>query len=72
MPVPKGYEKKYGQIIGHLQNLGFSRDVSKAKTDKAIGDMAKRDKSGTGKTGRNGAKKSKSMQMQDDMIRAQR
>lgn len=38
MPVPKGKEKIYGKIVGHLQNLGYSRTVAKQKADKAIAD----------------------------------
>jgi len=38
MPVPKGKEKLYGKIVGHLQNLGFSYETAKNKTDKAIKD----------------------------------
>lgn len=38
MPVPKDKEAIYGKIVGHLQNLGYSLDQAKKKTDKAIKD----------------------------------
>jgi hypothetical protein len=36
MPVPKSKEKKYGMIVGHLQNEGYSLEEAKKKTDKAL------------------------------------
>lgn len=37
MPVPKSKEKKYGLIVGHLQNLGEPLATAKKKTDEALG-----------------------------------
>lgn len=34
MPVPKGFE--YGKIIGHLINMGYSKEKAKAKTENAM------------------------------------
>lgn len=36
MPVPKKKQEKYGKIVGHLQNEGYSLEEAKNKADKAI------------------------------------
>jgi hypothetical protein len=36
MPVPKGKQKLYGKIVGHLQNLGIGREAAKDKADSAV------------------------------------
>jgi hypothetical protein len=36
MPVPKGKQKLYGKIVGHLQNIGISREAAKDKADSAV------------------------------------
>jgi hypothetical protein len=36
MPVPKGKQKLYGKIVGHLQNLGIGREEAKDKADSAV------------------------------------
>jgi hypothetical protein len=42
MPVPKGKQKVYGKIVGHLQNLGYGLETAKNKADKAVKDMGKK------------------------------
>lgn len=36
MPVPKGKQKLYGKIAGHMQNEGYSYEESKDIADKAV------------------------------------
>lgn len=36
MPVPKGKQDLYGKIVGHMQNLGKSREESKDIADRAV------------------------------------
>lgn len=36
MPIPKHLQGLYGKIIGHLINSGYSHEVAKKKTEKAI------------------------------------
>lgn len=54
MPVPKGKQKLYGKIVGHLQNLGIGREEAKDKADSAV----KKAKPTKGK-GRKGGKASR-------------
>jgi hypothetical protein len=42
MPVPKGKQKLYGKIVGHLQNIGISREAAKDKADSAVAKTTKR------------------------------
>jgi hypothetical protein len=55
MPVPKGKQKLYGKIVGHLQNLGIGREEAKDKADSAVKSKAKTTK----RKGRKGARASK-------------
>ncbi len=41
-PVPKGFERKYGLIVGHLINSGWSEADAKAKADEAAADYQKK------------------------------
>jgi hypothetical protein len=54
MPVPKGKQKLYGKIVGHLQNLGIGKEEAKDKADSAV----KKAKPAKGK-GRKSARASK-------------
>jgi hypothetical protein len=36
MPVPKGKQKLYGKIAGHMQNLGKSFEEAKDIADRAV------------------------------------
>lgn len=56
MPVPKGKQKLYGKIVGHLQNLGIGREEAKDKADSAV---KKSDRGSHKGKGRKGARASK-------------
>jgi hypothetical protein len=42
MPVEKSKQKLYGKIVGHLQNIGISREAAKDKADSAVAKTASR------------------------------
>lgn len=45
MPVPKGKQKMYSKVVGHLQNIGFGREEAKDKADRAVMDKGDKKKS---------------------------
>lgn len=44
MPVPPSWRKNntYGKIIGHLINLGYSKEKAKAKVEKVMSEYEKK------------------------------
>lgn len=46
MPVPKKKQELYGKVIGHLINVGYSKEEAKGKADKAVKNGKKKVKKG--------------------------